>query len=191
MQTLAMPAEPFAERLVRPQRKAFEQGSAIQRERFRCAARGAGGGAKAGDVDVNPFGIDAHRLSDRAAQRQSVLAERAAHELLAKRDVGLFATASPDEFGETLARERKPLGKTQAGDDRHRLAAGKRNARAADATQFEGAKQAQLHRQTTPVSTGQRDWWPEAYQHEARAARGRHVGRRFFTRISRAPARHP
>ena len=144
-----MPAEPFAERLPRPQRKVFQQGSAIERERLRGAAGIAGGGAEAGDVDVDPFGIEPHGLSDRPARRQRVLAERAAQprELLAKRAVRLFASARPNEIGETIAREREPFGKAEAGENRHRLPARKRDARAVDPAQFERDKQTQPHHQ--------------------------------------------
>ena len=116
-----MAAEPFAERLPGPQRKVLQQGSAIERERFRGAAEFAGGGAEAGDVDVDLFGIEPHGLRDRPARWQRVLAERAAQprELLAKRAVRLFASARPNELGETIARQREPFGKAEAGDDRH------------------------------------------------------------------------
>lgn len=146
-QTLAMPAEPFAERLVRPQRKVLQQRSAIKRERFRGAAEITGGGAEAGDVDVDTFGIDPHGLSDRPARWKRVLAERAAQprELLAKRAVRLFASARPNELGETIARQREAFGKAEAGENRHRLAARKRDARAVAPAQFERAKQTQLH----------------------------------------------
>jgi hypothetical protein len=123
--------------------------SAIERERFRSAAGLAGGGAEAGDVDLDSFGIEPHRLSDRPARRQRVLPERAAQprELLAKRAVRLFASARPNELGETIARQREPFGKAEAGENRHRLPTRKRDAPAVDPAQLERAKQTQLHYQ--------------------------------------------
>ena len=150
-QTLPMPAEPFAERLPRPQRKVFQQGSAIERERFRGAARIPGGGAEAGDVDVDAFRVERHCAARRQRRDRRGSAAQGG-ELLAKRGVRLFASARPNELGETLAGERKPFGKSEAGEDGHRLPARKRDAPAVDAAQLEGAKQAQLHHQRTQTS---------------------------------------